>query len=314
MMTTPYLLPLGSPSVPSTLAGGKGANLARLIRGGFPVPTGFVVTTGAYDAFVDANGLSTFLDAALQSVAGADDPAALNQASDAIRSRFGASPIPAGIAAAVRAAYAEQFAASARVAVRSSATAEDLPDLSFAGQQETFLNVAGPDAVLDAMRACWASLWTARAIGYRARNGIPREGLSLAVVVQAMVQAEAAGVLFTVNPLTGRRTESAIDATLGLGEALVSGQVEPDHYLVESASGRIVAKQLGAKIGPGAGADLRSTQALPDRAIAELVGLGQRVEAYFGGPQDIEWTWAAGGAGAGPVASDHVPVPAARGH
>ncbi len=178
--------------------------------------------------------------------------------------------------------------------MRSSATAEDLPDLSFAGQQDTYLNVSGQAALLEAVRSCWGSLWTARAIGYRAHNGLPQDGVSLAVVVQAMVQAEAAGVLFTANPLTGRRTESAIDATLGLGEALVSGQVEPDHYLVESASGRIVAKQLGAKVGPGAGGDRRSLQALPDGAIAALAGLGERVEAYFGIPQDIEWTWAAG--------------------
>ncbi len=195
---------------------------------------------------------------------------------------------------------------SPAVAVRSSATAEDLPDLSFAGQQDTFLNVVGDAALLEAVVRCWSSLWTARAIAYRARNGIPQEGVALAVVVQAMVESEASGVLFTANPLTGKRTETVIDATLGLGEALVSGQVEPDHYVVDVATGRIVSKTLGAKAlairGQAGGgtttvaADAAAQQALPDAAILELARLGKRVEQelYAGQPQDIEWAWAEG--------------------
>src|SRR5512140_2809761 len=172
--------------------------------------------------------------------------------------------MPQGIEAAIRAAYTELRPQIIRtqttddgqssmvhdlssVAVRSSATAEDLPDLSFAGQQDTYLNVIGVEQLLKAVIDCWSSLWTARAIGYRIRNHIPHEEAALAVVVQEMIQSEASGVLFTANPLTGLRSESVIDATLGLGEALVSGQVEPDHYVVDTLNNRILAKTLGAK-------------------------------------------------------------------
>lgn len=246
-MTTPLLLPFDSSAATLARAGGKGANLSRLVDGGFPVPPGFIITTAAYDAFVACNHLAAVVAMALAGVT-ADSPAVLTAASETLRTRFRDGRMPAAVANAVLAAYTEYFGDGAPVAVRSSATAEDLPDLSFAGQQDTFLNVAGPDALLDAVIRCWSSLWTARAIGYRAHNDIPQESVALAVVVQAMVQAEAAGVLFTANPLNGRRTESAIDATLGLGEALVSGQVEPDHYLVETLSGRIVEKHLGTKV------------------------------------------------------------------
>ena len=178
--------------------------------------------------------------------------------------------------------------------------------MSFAGQQDTFLNVVGDSALLEAVRGCWSSLWTARAIAYRARNGIAQEGVALAVVVQAMVESEASGVLFTANPLTGNRLETVIDATLGLGEALVSGQVEPDQYVVDSDAGRIVEKRLGAKAlairGQAGGGtvtvhdDAAGVQALPDAAILELARLGKRVERelYDGAPQDIEWAWAEG--------------------
>src|SRR5262249_58256358 len=133
------------------------------------------------------------------------------------------------------------------VAVRSSATTEDLPEASFAGQQDTFLNVTGNGALLKAVVRCWSSLWTARAIAYRTRNQIEHQGAAVAVVVQEMVASEAAGVLFTANPLTGKRTETVVDATMGLGEALVSGQVEPDHYVVNPTGDRILSKTLGAK-------------------------------------------------------------------
>ncbi len=133
------------------------------------------------------------------------------------------------------------------VAVRSSATAEDLPELSFAGQQDTFLNVVGEESLLKAVVDCWSSLWTARAIGYRQRSRVPQQGIALAVIVQAMVDSQAAGVLFTANPLSGLRSETVIDAALGLGEALVSGQVQPDHYVVDSVQNRILSKTLGEK-------------------------------------------------------------------
>ena len=297
-MATPYILPLDSAQATLDTAGGKGANLSRLIRGGFPVPTGFVVTTAAYDAFVTSNDLGPFVGSVLAGLA-SDDPQALEAASAVIRERFHTGRLPPELSAALRTSYDKLFPNDEPVAVRSSATAEDLPDLSFAGQQDTYLNISRVEALLHAVLSCWSSLWTARAIGYRVRSAIPHEAVSLAVVVQAMVQAEAAGVLFTANPLNGRRTESAIDAALGLGEALVSGQVEPDHYLVDILSGRIIEKHLGAKTAVSEGElsqgrDRKTVQALPDAGILDLVALGERVEAYFGGPQDIEWTWADG--------------------
>ena len=185
------------------------------------------------------------------------------------------------------------------VAVRSSATAEDLPSASFAGQQDTFLNVVGVDAVLDAVRRCWASLWTDRAVSYRADAGIDAPRVRLAVVVQRMVDAQVAGVLFTADPVTGTRTRTVIDASPGLGEAVVSGAVNPDHVVVEG-DGRIVEHRLGDKaveVRPLAGggteqvirADGAARSSLTDAQITALVALGRRVEAYYGAPQDIEW-------------------------
>ncbi|HEY0738291.1 MAG TPA: PEP/pyruvate-binding domain-containing protein, partial [Herpetosiphonaceae bacterium] len=297
----PLALRLHDPQVVFALAGGKGANLARLARAGLPVPDGFILTTSAYSAFVAANGLKQqILDLIEQTTL--DDPQLLEATSATIRALFAAGTMPAAIAAALRTAYTE--IGQPAVAVRSSATAEDLPDLSFAGQQDTFLNIVGEHALLDAVIRCWSSLWTARAIGYRARNHIDQRDVALAVVVQTMVQSEASGVLFTANPLSGKRAETVIDATLGLGEALVSGQVEPDHYVVEPSSGRILSKTLGAKAlairGDAGGgtttvsADAAQQQALPDAAIVELSWLGQRIAALFDSPQDIEWAWAEG--------------------
>ena len=213
--------------------------------------------------------------------------------------------MPAEIAEEIRAAYrALDPAADAAVAVRSSATAEDLPEMSFAGQQETFLNVIGADSLLEKVVECWASLWTARAIGYRMRNAVPAEGLALAVAVQQMIPSEASGVLFTANPLSGSRRETVIDATFGLGEALVAGKVEPDHYVVRPADGRILSKTLGAKAfqihGRAGGGtessqqDLAARQALSDGQILELARLGGKARALFADPQDIEWALADG--------------------
>ena len=189
------------------------------------------------------------------------------------------------------------------VAVRSSATAEDLPELSFAGQQDTYLNVIGADALLQAVVACWSSLWTARAISYRERNGVAHADVALAVVVQQMVESEASGVLFTANPLTGLRSETVIDATVGLGEALVSGQVEPDHIVVEMPTGQIISRTLGAKAlsvrsRPGGGTmtapeDPTTAPALSDAQVRALAALGGQVAAlYDDTPQDIEWALA----------------------
>src|SRR4051812_2668715 len=234
------------------VAGGKGANLGELLRAGFAVPDGFVVTTGAFRVAARAAAI---------------DPADARGAA----ARMRGVAIPDEVSGAIRDAYR---ALGGRVAVRSSATAEDLPEASFAGQQDTILDVVGEDAVLDAVRACWASLWNERAVAYRASHEIDPAGLGLAVVVQRMVDARAAGVLFTADPLTGRRHRASIDAVAGLGDRLVSGAVNPEHYVVDTPSGAI----------PERGGAL-----LDDARLRELAELGARIEAHYGKPQDIEW-------------------------
>jgi pyruvate,water dikinase len=284
-------------------AGGKGANLGALIHAGLPVPGGFVVTTKGYRDFVAVNRLDDRVQRILTDTR-ADDPASLDEASRGIQAVFQTGKIPDDLQAEILTAYGTLDAALAAVAVRSSATAEDLPDLSFAGQQDTYLNIVGEYDLLAAVVNCWASLWTARAIGYRAHNAISHSDVALAVVVQRMVQSEASGVLFTANPLTGKRAETVIDATLGLGEALVSGQVVPDHYVVDREAGLILQKTLGDKALTITGVDGGGTvttqiaasyrQALPDDRILELAELGRQAEESFGSPQDMEWALADG--------------------
>ncbi len=206
------VIPLGDAAADLATAGGKGASLARLTRAGLPVPGGFHVTTAAYRAFV-----AGFQDAILR--AAVTDPGS-------IPALFAAHEVPGPIADEILRAY-EELGQDVPVAVRSSATAEDLPDMSFAGQQDTYLNIRG-DALLDAVRRCWASLWNPRAIAYRDTNGVPHDDVALAVVVQELVDADAAGVMFTADPVTGARDDTVINASWGLGEAVVGGQVTPD--------------------------------------------------------------------------------------
>lgn len=282
-------------------AGGKGLNLARLTRAGFDVPPGFIISTDAYREFVHTNRWLPEIVSGVTELS-AENAVALEKASAQIRAAFSAGKIPEDTEAAIRAAYADL--GNKPVAVRSSATAEDLPDLSFAGQQDTYLNVIGAEHLLQAVINCWSSLWTARAIGYRIRNGIDHSEAALAVIVQEMVQSEASGVLFTANPLTGLRSESVVDATLGLGEALVSGQVEPDHYVVNTLNPQILVKTLGAKKistrGKSSGGvevieeDAQARQALTDENILQLATLGQQIQKEYGCPQDIEWALADG--------------------
>jgi phosphoenolpyruvate synthase/pyruvate phosphate dikinase len=290
-----FTLSLDSSEITLESAGGKGLNLSRLVVAGFPVPPGFILTTAAYHAYVEANDLSGAIAGAMVGL-NAQDPQALQDASRIIRTRFSAGNMSSGLTEAIGAAYADL--GRPPVAVRSSATAEDLPGYSFAGQQDTFLNIISEDALQHAVVECWSSLWTARAIGYRAHNGIEHHSVSLAVVIQEMVNSESAGVLFTANPLTGKRDETVIDAALGLGEALVSGQVEPDHYVV-GAKGQILSKVLGAKslaIHPQEGGgtirvtrDAAERQAVSDQSIVELANLGRHAANLFGSPQDVEW-------------------------
>ena len=209
------ILPFSSSEATLACAGGKGANLAILSRAGFPVPPGFIVSTEAYKDFVAANGLQAKILEQANAVV-ADNPASLEEASQRIRDLFVQGVVPVGLVEAITDAVLETEAVSetasvyGAVAVRSSATAEDLPGLSFAGQQDTYLNIIGAEQVVVAVKRCWASLWTARAISYRARNHIAPDDVSLAVVVQQMIASETSGILFTANPLTGNRDEMVI--------------------------------------------------------------------------------------------------------
>lgn len=250
---------------PLALVGGKGANLVRLARAGFPVPDGFIITTAAYRAFVTTERIGQ----------AQIDPAQL-------QTRISAAPISADLGAQILAAFDKLGAPT--VAVRSSGTAEDLASASFAGQHDTFLDVSGAEALLTAVRACWASLWSPRAVAYRREHGWGDGNeydpdLALAVVVQRMIPSDAAGVVFTANPLTGDRAETVISAVRGLGERLVSGQGQADEWVVRSEQATHRRNVEGA---------LDATQAL---AVAQLA---RQITDAFGSPQDIEWAFSGG--------------------
>ena len=254
------------------LAGGKAANLGELIGAGFDVPPGFVVTTDAYRLAV-----------------GPLQPT---------RAAIAAAPIPDAVETAIREAY--RSLGEGPVAVRSSATAEDLPGATFAGQQDSFLNVIGADAVVAGVRGCWASLWTDRAISYRSRLGIPDDAVAMAVVVQTMVDAEWAGVMFTAHPVTGARDRVVVESNPGLGESVVSGAVTPDHAVV-GPDGAVVDRRIGHResvVLPAAGGGTttargdRGVHELPDAILRRLAEQGRRAAGHFGAPQDIEWALA----------------------
>lgn len=293
-----FILPFNTPDTTLAVVGGKGASLSRMAGAGFPVPPGFLITTSAYHAFVQANDLHAQILALAT-----DKTKTAEVASSAIRRLFAQGRVPPEVVAAIHPAYAELVPIagdSAPVAVRSSATAEDLPDASFAGQQESYLNVRGEQAVLDAVQRCWAGLWTARALEYRTRQRIDPSAVSLAVVIQVMVPAEASGILFTANPMSGARAEIVVDAAWGLGEAIVGGLVTPDHIIADKATGAIKQIVIGDKAmmtvptptgtaERAVAASQRSAPTLTPAQVAELVKLGAAIEALYGAPQDIEW-------------------------
>ena len=281
------------------VVGGKGQSLARMANAGFNVPGGFVVTAAAYRSFVAANHMQQEI-VSLAKPAVENGRASFEQASEAIQALFAEHDPSAEITAEIREAYGSLD--DAAVAVRSSANAEDLPGLSFAGQQETYLNVRGADDVIAAVRNCWASLWTPQAISYRHQNGIDQGSVAMAVVVQVMVPSQVSGILFTANPATGERSEIVINASFGLGEAVVSGQVTPDTYIVDK--GTLHAKDT--VIGPKAQqivadgrqgtrlADVderrRGLSSLTDGMLRQLSRTAIDIEKLNEGiPQDIEW-------------------------
>ncbi|MFL5582494.1 MAG: PEP/pyruvate-binding domain-containing protein [Gemmatimonadaceae bacterium] len=303
----PLTLPFASISRDDVArVGGKGANLGELTRAGVRVPPGFCVTTRAYERFIAALPNAPRHLEEMDALDGADAEAA-RRAAEATRAALESLPMPDEAAAAVVAAWKELGVGDAPLAVRSSATAEDLPGASFAGQQDTYLNVVGERALLDAVRRCWISLFTDRAVLYRARGGFGQRGVGLAVVVQRMIDPDVSGILFTADPVSGHRRVASIDAGFGLGEALVGGLIDADLYRVDRRARRVILAQPGDKAFairavPGGGTRReplpearRRERALSDAEVLALADVGDRIERHFGGaPQDIEWCIAGG--------------------
>ncbi|MFC1822887.1 PEP/pyruvate-binding domain-containing protein [Thermodesulfobacteriota bacterium] len=298
---------VGSGSV--ALVGGKGENLGELVRAGFPVPQAFCVNTKAYESFIERNTLLPPILRELENL-DYDNPAAIGHHASRIREMITSADTPEDIVDAIRTAYSQlesRLGAEVLVSVRSSATAEDLPGMSFAGQQDTYLNIHGADALLHYVKRCWASLWTDRAVSYRYRQGFRHDDVMLAVVIQEMFPSEVAGVMFTANPVTSNTGEVFINSSWGLGEAIVSGRVNPDQYIVEKGSLAIKEKRIHAKLimtvrnmdGEGSAEvevpeDKRSEAALSDEKIRELCEIGVGIEEHYGFPQDIEWGYSQG--------------------
>lgn len=287
--------------------GGKAKNLGVLTTGGFQVPAAFVVATDAYVRAIAANGAAEAI-AELAPRFAYDDPELLEEQAAKIRALITEGPLPDDVREAVREAY-EADGADGFVAVRSSGTAEDLEDASFAGQHDTYLDVRGLDEVLRAIRNCWASLWSTRAVAYRHRTGNDHAEARLAVVVQHMVESEASGVMFTANPLTGATDEIVVNAGWGLGEGIVSGILTPDQFTFAKRTLRVVEKVMGEKkvrvvrdpqtgigtVTESTTAEQQSRFCLSDEEAGRLAELGRRVEAYYEGmPQDIEWAYTDG--------------------
>ena len=316
-MITPHLTrPLATirggdrPSV-----GGKAAALGELTGAGLPVPPGFAVTTAAFGhalRVLDPDGTMARQVGRLP----ADDATGIAEVSAQIRDRILGAPMPARLRDEIAASYqalAQHASASAGtvpVAVRSSSTSEDSMSASFAGLQDSYLWVAGETAVADHVRRCWASLYSVESVTYRRHQGVPEDTLAMGVVVQVMVDAHCAGVLFTRSPVTGDTSVIVVEASWGLGSAVVSGEVTPDTYVVSKVTGEIVKRSVASKLrhhqrNPGAPGvclrdvppPLRDVPCLEDRDIRALADLGRQVSDHYGAPQDIEWAIHPSGAG-----------------
>lgn len=319
-------------------AGGKGANLGELTAAGMPVPPGFVVGAPAYAAFCESSDLRARLTEILAGL-DVEDGAALEAASAQARDAVLHAPMPGVVRDAILRAYATLAGddSETAVAVRSSATAEDTASASFAGMNETFLNIHGADAVLDAVRRCWTSLFGARTIYYRGRRGFSQAGMDIAVVVQRQIPSTRAGVMFTVDPASGDRGTLVIEGSFGLGEAVVSGSVSPDRYVVTKDSRTITTRSVRPKELVIEGVDGGGTRTrmlsgpeslrpvLDDREVLQLAELGIAIERHYGSPQDTEWSFDPAGAvwmlqsrpittiAAGPGDAESAAAPAAGG-
>ena len=293
------------------MVGGKGASLGELLRAGIQVPTGFSVTTAAFRQVVehltvaDDSGAQIPVPARVAALDHADGDT-LARVTATVRQVVESAPLPPEVADAVTAGYAalceECGQPDLPVAVRSSATSEDSAEASFAGLQDTYLWIHGGQSVLDHVRRCWASLYSVESVTYRLRRGIPEDDLAMAVVVQQMVGSRSSGVMFTRSPLTGDRSVVAIDASWGLGSAVVSGDVTPDSFLVNKVTGEITRRTVSTKtrwhqpdpsghgvVETDVPTQLQDVPSINDAEIAELYAIARRVEAHYGCPQDIEW-------------------------
>jgi len=293
----------------AAIAGGKGANLGELVGFGLPVPPGFVVTARVFRWFLEAAGLrQTILErlAALD----VDEGSALQRTCDELKQRVGSAPIPDELRQQIVGAYEDLARLEGQddpfVAVRSSATVEDMPGTSFAGMNETFLNVRGEEALLEAVRNCWASLYGTRVVFYRRKQGIPEDRMAIAVVVQQMVDSEAAGVMFTVNPANGDRRTLVIEGSFGLGDMVVSGTVSPDHWEISKDTLEITGERIGSKHvmtyrdeqGRSQRRELSDEESrrpsLTHEQVRQIAALGCEIEQHYGTPQDVEWAVAGG--------------------
>jgi pyruvate,water dikinase len=285
--------------------GGKNANLGEMIKAGIRVPPGFAVTTASYLSFISETGIRERFADILTRV-NPDDVRSLNEASEGIQKLINATALSHDISEAVEASYLrlceECMVRTVPVAVRSSATAEDLPTASFAGQQDTYLWVEGADTVIKSVQRCWASLFTPRAISYRIKNKFPHEKVFISVGVQKMVDAKVAGVMFTLNPTDGDLSKVVIEGSWGLGETVVSGSVNPDKFVVdkvllETTEKTISTKHIACVYNPDTGKvmnvdvapDNQSRCCLEDREVKELVKMGKDIEEHYGRPMDVEW-------------------------
>lgn len=287
------------------IAGGKGANLGELTQAGIPVPPGFVVTAETYEKFMEDSGINDKVLDILDQI-DINDTKALQAAAEEIKSIIIETPIPDDMVMFIKEAYNQLCQRVGEddtdVAIRSSATAEDLPEASFAGQQDTFLHVSGDEEVIEYIRKCWASLFEARAIFYREENNFEHSKVLIAVVVQKMAIADKAGVMFTVNPSTGEEI-ALIEGSWGLGEAVVSGDVTPDNYQVDKTNNEIINVTIsdkkvmytndesGTSVKVNVPENLRMERVLSDDELIELTEMGKRVQAHYGEPMDTEWAF-----------------------
>lgn len=285
--------------------GGKSAGLGEVMRAGVAVPPGFTVTADAYGLFLARNRLDNMIGARLDRVE-AHDLHAITEISTELRARLESAPVPPEIEEAVHRSYVDLGAkygqADVAVAVRSSAVSEDLPDASFAGQYDTLLWVRGAEAVLRSVVRCWSSLFTERALSYRSQKGVPHDQVAMGVAIQKMVRPRVAGAACTLNPANGDRSKIAIDANWGFGEAVASGEVTPDHYIADKVVRQVVKRTVSRKeieyvVNSASGAITRreipserqTIACLSDDEIVRVAQMAQRLEAYYGLPQDAEW-------------------------